>query len=177
MMGAHSAGWRDPGTTQSGPSAPGWPGGVSWSAAAALPVPGLTALQALSGSLQLAAGDTMLVNGGGGVTGGLLVQLATLRGAWVIAPASLADAPRLRRAGADLVLDYRQPDWPDQARKAAGGALPAGVNAVPGGAAQVLGLVADGGRLTTLTSDPPDPPAGCGSSLCTCSRTPASSGI
>jgi NADPH:quinone reductase-like Zn-dependent oxidoreductase len=136
------------------------PAGVSWSAAAALPVPGLTALQALTGSLQLAAGDTILVNGGGGVTGGLLVQLATLQGARVIATASLADAPRLRRTGADLVLDYRQPDWPDQARKAAGGALPAVVNAVPGGAARVLALVADGGRLTTLTSDPPDPARG-----------------
>jgi NADPH:quinone reductase-like Zn-dependent oxidoreductase len=138
------------------------PAGVSWSAAAALPVPGLTALQALTSCLQLAAGDTMLVNGGGGVTGGLLVQLATLQGARVIATASLADAPRLRRAGADLVLDYRQPDWPDQARKAAGGPLPAAVNAVPGGAAQVLALVADGGRLTTLTSDPPDPARGVG---------------
>jgi NADPH:quinone reductase-like Zn-dependent oxidoreductase len=153
------------------------PAGVPWPAAAALPVPGLTALQALTGSLQLAAGETVLVNGGGGVTGGLLVQLATLQGARVITTASAADAARLRRAGADLVLDYHQPDWPDQARKAAGAALPAAVNAVPGGAAQVLPLVADGGQLTTLTSDPPDPARGCGSSPCTCRRTPAGSDI
>jgi len=136
------------------------PGGVSWLAAAALPVPGLTALQALTGSLQLAEGDSILINGAGGVTGGLLVQLAALQGARVIATASPASAPRLRRAGADLVLDYRQPDWPGRVQRAARDALPAAVNAVPGGAAQVLPLVADGGRLTTLTSDPPDPARG-----------------
>ncbi len=133
------------------------PAGVPWPEAAALPVPGLTALQALTGSVQLAAGETVLVNGAGGVTGGLLVQLAALGGARVIATASPASAPRLRRAGADLVLDYHQPDWPDRARQAAGGPLPAAVNAVPGGAARLLPLIADGGRLTTLTSDPPDP--------------------
>lgn len=132
------------------------PAAVPWPAAAALPVPGLTALQALTGSLQLAAAETVLVNGAGGVTGGLLVQLAARHGTRVIATASRSDAPRLRQAGADVVLDYRQPDWPDQAKQAAGGALPAAVNAVPGGAARLLPLVADGGRLATLTSDPPD---------------------
>src|ERR1700722_16462315 len=40
------------------------PRGVSWDVAAALPVPALT------------AGQAVLVNGAGGVTGGLLVQLA-----------------------------------------------------------------------------------------------------
>jgi NADPH:quinone reductase-like Zn-dependent oxidoreductase len=135
----------------------GKPAGVPWPEAAALPVPGITALQALTGSAQLAAGETVLANGAGGVTGGLLVQLAALAGARVIATASPASAPRLRRAGADLVLDYHQPDWPDRAQQAAGGPLPAAVNAVPGGAARLLPLIADGGRLTTLTSDPPDP--------------------
>jgi NADPH:quinone reductase-like Zn-dependent oxidoreductase len=135
------------------------PAGVPWPAAAALPVPGLTALQTLDGSLRLSAGQTVLVNGAGGLTGGLLVQLAALRGARVIATAGPASASRVRGLGAGLVLDYHQPDWPDEVTAAAS-ALPAAVNAAPGAAARLLPLVEDGGRLATLTSDPPDPERG-----------------
>ena len=50
------------------------------SAAAALPVPALTAEQALSEAVEIKAGETLLFHGGGGVTGGLLVALAAARG-------------------------------------------------------------------------------------------------
>ena len=48
-------------------------------AAAALPVPALTAEQALSEAVEIKAGETLLIHGGG-VTGGLLVALAAARG-------------------------------------------------------------------------------------------------
>ena len=50
------------------------------SAAAALPVPALTAEQALSEAVEIKAGETLLFHGGGRVTGGLLVALAAARG-------------------------------------------------------------------------------------------------
>ena len=45
------------------------PPGVPWDVAAAFPVPALTADQALSGALRIRPGETVLVHGGGGVTG------------------------------------------------------------------------------------------------------------
>src|ERR1700722_7975902 len=121
------------------------PPGVSWDAAAALPVPVLTADQALA-ALDIQPGQTVLVNGAGGVTGGLLVQLAAHRGARVIATASPGDAARISAMGADIVLDYHQPGWPQRVISMTGGA-DAAVNAAPTGARDALRAVRDGGRL------------------------------
>ena len=74
------------------------PPSVSWEVAGAFPVPALTADQVLSESLELAEGDTVLVHGAGGTTGGLIVQLAALRGARVIATAGPSSAARAAEA-------------------------------------------------------------------------------
>ncbi len=66
-------------------------------------------------------GDLVLVNGGSGVTGTLLVGLAAARGAEVIATAGPGAMSGMRRLGVAHVLDYHDPDWPEQAR-AIGGA-------------------------------------------------------
>src|SRR5689334_5792058 len=76
------------------------PDGASWEAAAAFPVPALTAGQVLGGTLGVRAGERLLVHGAGGVTGGLLVALAALRGAEVIATAGPASRPRVTALGA-----------------------------------------------------------------------------
>ncbi len=76
--------------------------------------------------------DLVLVNGGSGVTGALLVGLAAARGAEVIATAGPASHERLRRLGAAHVLDYHDPDWPEQALAIGGGlGVTAVANAVP----------------------------------------------
>jgi NADPH:quinone reductase-like Zn-dependent oxidoreductase len=132
------------------------PHGASWQAAAAFPVPALTAQQVLSDTLHLRAGEHLLVHGAGGVTGGLLVALAALRGAQVIATAGPASQQRVAAAGARHVLDYHDHHWPAQVRAAtANRGVDAAANAVPGGAAAAIEAVADGGRLATITSDPP----------------------
>jgi NADPH:quinone reductase-like Zn-dependent oxidoreductase len=132
------------------------PEGVSWEAAAAFPVPALTAEQALGDALRLEHGELLLVHGAGGVTGGLLVALAVLRGARVIATAGPASRERVRALGAQHVLDYHDDAWPDEVIQIADGAgVAAAANAVRGGAAVALRAVADGGRLATITSDPP----------------------
>lgn len=74
--------------------------------AAALPLVGLTATQALVEQAQLAAGETVLITGASGGVGSLLVQLAHRLGARVIAVASGRHAARCRALGADVVLDY-----------------------------------------------------------------------
>ena len=118
------------------------------------PIPALTAAQALDEALGIENGGWVVVNGAGGVTGGLLVQLAAARGARVIATASAKKAERIRGYGASEVLDYHG-DWPALVREITGGGAPKAVNAAPGQAATTLKAVADGGRLATITGDPP----------------------
>jgi NADPH:quinone reductase-like Zn-dependent oxidoreductase len=65
------------------------PDRASWEAAAAFPVPALTAGQVLR-ALSVRTGEPLLVHGASGVTGRLLVALAALRGAAVIATAGPA---------------------------------------------------------------------------------------
>ena len=132
------------------------PPGVPVDAAAALPVPALTADQALTDGIDLRPGQTVLVHGAGGVTGGMLIQLAAHRGAKVLATASPDDADRISALGADLVLDYHQPGWPQRVISLTGGGADAAVNAAPAGAREALSTVRDGGRLATITGDPPD---------------------
>src|SRR5512132_3674790 len=125
--------------------------------ASAFPVPALTATQVIDGALAVRPDDLVLVNGGSGVTGTLLVGLAAARGANVIATGGPASHERLRRLGAAHVLDYHDPDWPEQARAIGGGlGVTAVANAAPNGSAGAIGTVRDGGRLATITLDPPE---------------------
>lgn len=135
------------------------PAAVPWEAAAAFPVPALTADQALSGVVQATSGETVLVHGAGGVTGGLVVQLAVMHGATVVATAGPGSAERVRGYGATAVFDYHDPEWPGRVRRASDGGrgVAAAVNTVRGGAAAAMQAVADGGRLATITGDPPRP--------------------
>jgi NADPH:quinone reductase-like Zn-dependent oxidoreductase len=131
------------------------PAGVPFDAAAALPVPALTADQTIGDALGVRAGEAVLVNGAGGVTGGMLVQLAARLGATVIATAGPDSAGRLAALGATVVLDYQQPDWPKQLRALTQGGVDAAANAVPSGSVRAMQAVRDRGRLATITSDPP----------------------
>ncbi|MDQ0596191.1 NADPH:quinone reductase-like Zn-dependent oxidoreductase [Streptomyces canus] len=74
--------------------------------AAALPVVGLTAWQALFDHGKLTAGQRVLINGAGGAVGGYAVQLAKNAGAHVIATASPRSSEAVTSAGADEVIDH-----------------------------------------------------------------------
>ncbi|WNV85461.1 NADP-dependent oxidoreductase [Umezawaea sp. Da 62-37] len=74
--------------------------------AAALPLVGLTAWQALFDHGELAAGQRVLISGAGGAVGGYAVQLAKWAGAHVIATASPRGSERVRAHGADEVVDH-----------------------------------------------------------------------
>jgi NADPH:quinone reductase-like Zn-dependent oxidoreductase len=131
------------------------PDSVSWEAAAAFPVPALTAEQVLV-ALEVRPDEQILVHGAGGVTGGLLVALAALRGAEVIATAGPASRQRVRALGARHIIDYHDQSWPEQVRAVTGQrGVAAAASATPGGAVIAIRAVADGGRLATITSDPP----------------------
>jgi NADPH:quinone reductase-like Zn-dependent oxidoreductase len=134
------------------------PADVSWADAGAFPVPALTAVQVLDDVLRPQSGESVLVNGAGGVTGALIVSLCVLRGVEVLATAGPSSRERVLHAGAATVVDYHDPDWPAEIRRATGGrGVDTAANVAKGGAATALRAVRDGGRLATITSDPPDP--------------------
>jgi NADPH:quinone reductase-like Zn-dependent oxidoreductase len=133
------------------------PAAVPWDVAGVFPVPALTADQALGEVVPAPSGESVLVHGAGGVTGGLVVQLAIMRGATVLATAGPGSAARVRGYGATAVFDYHDPGWPARVREVSDGGrgVAAAVNTARGGAAAAIEAVADGGRLATITGDPP----------------------
>lgn len=79
------------------------PAGLDWQHAAALPVAGETAQRVLD-LLGVVAGETVLMHGAAGAVGTLAVQLATARGARVIATAGPANQDYLTSLGATATL-------------------------------------------------------------------------
>lgn len=133
---------------------------ISWETAAIFPVPALTAEQVVGEALALRGGETLLVHGAGGITGGLIVQLAAIRGVDVIATAGPRSADRVRANGAREVIDYSDPTWPHHAKALANRSIDAVANAATRDAAAAMTALADGGRLATITPDPPAPTRG-----------------
>ena len=84
--------------------------------------PTLAAWYALTAALKLQMGETLLVHSAAGPVGIMTAQVAQELDARVIGlaggPAKIAYA---RSFGADVLIDYRQPDWPAQVRAVTGG--------------------------------------------------------
>lgn len=79
--------------------------------AAALPLAGLTAWQALVETAHIESGMRVVITGAAGGVGHLAVQIAHALGAETIAVASAAHEDHLRGLGADDVIDYRTVDF------------------------------------------------------------------
>lgn len=87
------------------------PAGLSHAEAAALPLAGLTAWQALVDTARVAAGQRVLIHGAGGGVGHLAVQIAKALGAHVIGTASAVKHDFAASLGADELIDYRATDF------------------------------------------------------------------
>jgi len=89
------------------------PAGMSAAVAAALPVAGLTAWQAIVEVAMVSPGQRVLVQAAAGGVGHLAVQLAHYVGAEVIATASARNHDFLRSLGASTVIDYTKDRFED----------------------------------------------------------------
>lgn len=90
------------------------PEDVSFEAAAAAPLAGVTAMQALREHGGIESGDAVLINGASGGVGTFAVQLARAFGAEVTAVCSSRNVETARSIGADHVVDYTQEDFADR---------------------------------------------------------------
>ena len=86
------------------------PESLGWEAAAALPISGLTAQQAVVDIAAVTAGQRVLILGASGGVGSYAVQLAHAAGAEVTGVCSAAKADFVRSLGADHVVDYATSD-------------------------------------------------------------------
>ncbi|WP_440008984.1 zinc-binding dehydrogenase [Halomicrococcus sp. SG-WS-1] len=88
------------------------PENLSHAEAAALPLAGATAWEAIVTRGDVAAGETVLIHGAGGV-GAHAVQIAATAGAQVIATASPETVEQTENLGATRAIDYESEDFVD----------------------------------------------------------------
>jgi NADPH:quinone reductase-like Zn-dependent oxidoreductase len=93
------------------------PANLTFEQAAAVPISGLTALQALRDTGKVQPGQKVLIIGAAGGVGSFAVQLAKAFGAEVTGVASTTKVDLVRSLGADEVLDYTREDFADGARR------------------------------------------------------------
>jgi NADPH:quinone reductase-like Zn-dependent oxidoreductase len=87
------------------------PKDLGFEAAAALPIAGGTALQAVVDEARLGAGQRILITGAAGGVGHFAVQIAKHVGAHVVAVCGAANADFVRGLGAVEVIDYARDDF------------------------------------------------------------------
>ena len=87
------------------------PATVTFEQAAAVPMSGLTALQALRDQGHVQPGQKVLINGAGGGIGTFAVQIAKTLGAEVTGVCSTTKVDLVRSIGADHVIDYTTEDF------------------------------------------------------------------
>jgi NADPH:quinone reductase-like Zn-dependent oxidoreductase len=86
------------------------PAALTFEHAAAIPIAGCTAIQALRNKGELQAGHAVLVNGAAGGVGTFAVQIAKALGAEVTGVCSTRNVDLVRSIGADAVVDYTTED-------------------------------------------------------------------
>lgn len=133
------------------------PSSLGYVEAAAVPLAGGTAYEAIVRRLAVRVGETVLIHGGAGGVGSFAVQLAKLSGAHVLATAGSGNQALLRELGADVAIDYTQEKPSEVALRETSGV---GVDAVfdtVGGTlvAASIPAVRPFGRIVTIL-----PPAG-----------------
>jgi NADPH:quinone reductase-like Zn-dependent oxidoreductase len=89
------------------------PSNLSFDEAAAVPISGLTALQAVRDHGAVEAGQKVLIVGASGGVGSFAVQIAKAFGAEVTGVCSTAKVDLVRALGADHVIDYSGEDFAD----------------------------------------------------------------
>jgi alcohol dehydrogenase len=126
------------------------PPSLDFETAAAIPLAGLTALQALRDELGLRPGSRVFIPGGAGGVGTFAIQIAKWLGAEVTTTASPRGKALVERLGADVVIDYTAQRFEDHVRGMDG------VFDLIGGETleQAFGVVKRGGTVVSVAALP-----------------------
>ena len=128
------------------------PAGVSHEQAAAIPVGGMTAWQALFSRAGLQSGQTALIAGAAGGVGHLAVQFARQAGARVIGTGSSRNREFVLDLGADEYVDYTQQDVAEAASDVDVAFDTVGGETTP----SLVPTLRAGGIVVTIAAAPPE---------------------
>lgn len=127
---------------------------ISHIEAGVLPLAGITAWDALVTMGNVAPGQRVLIHGGGGGVGSLAVQIAKIRGAFVVATGSSTSRPFVESLGADQFVDYRTQTLSNATKD-----IDFVFDTIGGDTqAQSWGVMARNGLLVSVSSPPSPPP-------------------
>jgi len=124
------------------------PKSLTFTEASAVPLAALTAWQALIDIGKIQGGQTVLIHGGSGGVGSFAIQIAKARGARVIATASATNQDLLKQLGADVAIDYTNPNWEATVHNVDFALLPVGGETMR----RTYGVMKKGGIIATLIS-------------------------
>src|SRR5580704_4203488 len=126
------------------------PRNLDFTAAAAIPLAGLTALQALRDELHVKPGQKVLISGGAGGVGTFAIQIAKWLGAHVTTTASKRGEALVRSLGCDEVIDYTS-----QSISEAGRRFDAGFDLIGGKTLdQMFEIMKPGSRIVSVGALP-----------------------
>jgi NADPH:quinone reductase-like Zn-dependent oxidoreductase len=126
------------------------PRDLDFTAAAAVPLAGLTALQALRDELGVKRGQNVFISGGAGGVGTFAIQIAKWLGAHVTTTASPRGEALVRSLGCDEVIDYTARDI----SKTAGG-FDAGLDLIGGKTLeQMFAIIKPGTKIVSIAALP-----------------------
>ncbi len=93
------------------------PKNISFAEAAAIPLVGLTAWQALFDYAKLKKGESILIHAGAGGVGSLAIEFAKNAGAKVFTTARKENHAYVKKLGADVAIDYTQQNFAEEIKK------------------------------------------------------------
>jgi NADPH:quinone reductase-like Zn-dependent oxidoreductase len=126
------------------------PRDLDFTAAAAIPLAGLTALQALRDELGVGPGQRVFISGGAGGVGTFAIQIAKWLGAHVTTTASKRGEALVRSLGCDEVIDYTS-----QSISEAGRGFDAGFDLIGGKTLeQMFEIMKPGTRIVSIAARP-----------------------
>jgi NADPH:quinone reductase-like Zn-dependent oxidoreductase len=126
------------------------PRNVDFTAAAAVPLAGLTALQVLRDELAIRSGQKVLISCGAGGVGTFAIQIAKWLGAHVTTTASKRGDTLVRSLGCDEVIDYTAQDLSQVESK-----FDAGIDLIGGNTlAQMFKVMKAGTKIVSVAALP-----------------------
>lgn len=126
------------------------PEGYDFETAAAIPLTGLTAYQAITEELEAEPGQTLLIPGGSGSFGQMVVPIAKAMGLHVIVTGNARARDQLLSMGVDRYMDYKQENYWEQLSD-----IDCVIDTLGSGEFEhELAVLKKGGRLVSLRTGP-----------------------
>lgn len=124
---------------------------LNFAESACVPLSALTAWQALYDTAKIKKNEKVLIHAGAGGVGSYALQLAKMKGAYVLTTASAANFEYVKSLGADEIIDYTQENLSDYIKKNHSEKLDVVLDTVGGNTLKVsYDLLKERGRLISI---------------------------